>query len=190
MRCFGMRLEKGPRTDTSPNCTENDHAGCRHMFALRGRFIGRQPEANAVLCPCACHAGCPIAGDEYVTTEKWVSLCTCPGAVEAKTWQGDYDLAAAERTTQVKEIVESIEIVGTKSRSDDRSELERSYEEHGITPDLYELEHGGWHLGGSEWSLASCGSPSRGHIRSVDLECDQRFSKGLRGLIGRSRTTL
>jgi hypothetical protein len=86
-----MRLEKGPRIDTSQDCAENDHASCGHKFASRSRLIGKQPEANAVLCQCACHADCRITGDEYVPTEKWISLCTCPGAVEAKPWEVDND---------------------------------------------------------------------------------------------------
>src|SRR6185437_14264003 len=89
MGCFGVPVEKGPRIDTSQYCNENDHANCGHRFASRGRFIGKQPEANAVSCQCACHASCPIASDEYVPTGKWISVCTCPGAVEAKAWQVD-----------------------------------------------------------------------------------------------------
>ena len=90
MRSYGMRLKSGPRIDTSQYCRENDHAICAHRFAQRARFIGKQPEADAVLCQCSCHASCPVAGNEYVPTEKWVSLCTCPGAEEAKArWTPD-----------------------------------------------------------------------------------------------------
>jgi hypothetical protein len=137
---FGMPLDKGPRIDTSQYCIENDHANCGHSFASRGRFIGKQPEANAVLCQCACHSICPIAGDECVPNEVWLSLCTCPGAVDRKEWQAESDSMEAERKMHVKEILASIELEETKSRSDYRSELERAFEEHGITASSYEFD--------------------------------------------------
>ena len=77
--------------------------------------------------------------------EDWLSLCSCPGAVKAKEQQVDSDSAIAERKAHVQEILASIEVEETKSRSDYRSELESAFEEHGITASSYELDmHAGF----------------------------------------------
>jgi hypothetical protein len=135
-----MQFEKGPGIDTSQFCQEDEHVDCGHQYGQRARLFGKQPEANAVLCRCECHVGCPLAADEYVPMAQWIAECTCPGAVEAKAWHVEYDRATEEREAHVKEIRASIEIVGTKSRSDYRSELERAYEARGIEPTPYELD--------------------------------------------------
>jgi len=51
------------------------HDECAHV---RGG-IGAPP-GEYLVCPCACHTPCPLAGTASVDDEAWRRACTCPGA--------------------------------------------------------------------------------------------------------------
>ena len=66
-------------------CLRNQHGDCPHLASLGGGIDPRRlrPEFGAGLCPCTCHASCPVT----ITTRRltvpvktWYASCTCPGA--------------------------------------------------------------------------------------------------------------
>lgn len=71
-------------------CAGSAHQVCGHVsFAIPPR-PGRRRESTIVLCRCSCHRACPLArrkGD--VPGTVWQLRCSCPGAEDARTSQGD-----------------------------------------------------------------------------------------------------
>jgi hypothetical protein len=70
-------------------CLRNQHEDCPHLNGLGGGINRRRlrPEFGAGLCPCTCHASCPvtITGRRVTVPMKtWYDSCTCPGADQAR----------------------------------------------------------------------------------------------------------
>ena len=70
-------------------CLRNQHRDCPHLNGLGGGINRRRlrPEFGAGLCPCTCHASCPvtITGRRVTVPMKtWYDSCTCPGAGQAR----------------------------------------------------------------------------------------------------------
>ena len=81
-------------------CLRNQHRDCPHLNGLGGGINRRRlrPEFGAGLCPCTCHASCPvtITGRRVTVPMKtWYDSCTCPGADQARQ-----DVAYALRSIQ------------------------------------------------------------------------------------------
>jgi hypothetical protein len=73
---------------TSP-CARGTHQDCPHISATGGGFNPRRLrfEHGAELCPCACHAACPVvltAKRFTVSMKTWDTSCTCPGAQQER----------------------------------------------------------------------------------------------------------
>ena len=69
----------------TPACVREVHQDCPHLSGMGGGFNPRRlrPEFGAGLCPCACHASCPViitAKRMTVSMKAWHTSCTCPGA--------------------------------------------------------------------------------------------------------------
>jgi hypothetical protein len=61
----------------SRSCTSGRHADCGHVLSA-ARSPGARPAV--LLCLCACHSPCPLAGRlPIVTREIWQAQCICPG---------------------------------------------------------------------------------------------------------------
>jgi hypothetical protein len=66
-------------------CTLDAHDDCAHFVTTGGGFNLRRLrfEFGAGLCPCTCHASCPVTtrGKRLtVPAAVWRESCTCPGA--------------------------------------------------------------------------------------------------------------
>ena len=73
------------QVEKSRACTLDAHDDCAHFVTEGGGFNPRRLrfEFGAGLCPCRCHASCPvITRDKRLTVppEVWQESCTCPGA--------------------------------------------------------------------------------------------------------------
>jgi hypothetical protein len=73
------------QVDKSRACTLDAHDDCAHFVTMGGGFNPRRLrfEFGAGLCPCTCHASCPVTTREKrltVPAEVWRESCTCPGA--------------------------------------------------------------------------------------------------------------
>jgi hypothetical protein len=73
----------------SRECGAKAHAGCAHFVTVGGGFNPRRLrlEFGAGLCPCSCHAPCPVATEGKrltVSPQVWRESCTCPGADDAR----------------------------------------------------------------------------------------------------------
>ncbi len=78
-------------------CGRGMHAGCPHIFGAGGGLNLRRlrPEFGVGLCPCDCHAPCPLPDREKlagwlvtVPARTWLESCTCPGAAaERAQWE-------------------------------------------------------------------------------------------------------
>lgn len=67
----------GVRTDDHPSqmCKSGRHSSCRHNLSARIRLLpGPGLRASEVLCPCQCHAGCPLISAKPAELS---ALCTC-----------------------------------------------------------------------------------------------------------------
>jgi hypothetical protein len=69
-------------------CAGSEHQVCGHVcFAVPPV---RRRESTIVLCRCSCHRACPLARRKApVPVTIWQMRCSCPGAEEARTSQGD-----------------------------------------------------------------------------------------------------
>jgi hypothetical protein len=73
------------QVDKSRACILDAHEDCAHFATVGGGFNPRRLrfEFGAGLCPCPCHASCPVINREKrltVPPEVWRESCTCPGA--------------------------------------------------------------------------------------------------------------
>lgn len=71
------------------SCTRGAHQDCPHISAAGGGFNPRRFrfESGSELCPCACHASCPVvltAKRFTVSMTTWDTSCTCPGAQQER----------------------------------------------------------------------------------------------------------
>jgi hypothetical protein len=62
------------------------HERCPHRWGFGGgnlwtsdRFV-----RYVTLCPCPCHASCPLAGKDRLPEAEWQAQCECPAAAEEK----------------------------------------------------------------------------------------------------------
>lgn len=67
------------------SCARRGHEHCPHVAGLGGGFNPRRlrPEFGAGLCPCSCHASCPVTIPTKrmtVPMKTWYTSCTCRGA--------------------------------------------------------------------------------------------------------------
>jgi hypothetical protein len=77
------------QADKSPACARDAHSDCAHLFGMGGGFNPRRlrPEFGCGLCPCSCHAPCPVAlSGKRITVplQTWRESCTCPGAEQER----------------------------------------------------------------------------------------------------------
>jgi hypothetical protein len=73
----------------TPQCATGAHAACSHLCGWAGTFNPRRHrfELGAPLCPCDCHASCPVTtSDDRLTvpTRSWLESCTCPGGEQQR----------------------------------------------------------------------------------------------------------
>lgn len=93
------RQSSSKKEDALTLCQLGAHDECPHWsrgssVALFGKDRFR-PMA-VILCPCACHAGCPVAATPEVSQEEYSSRCTCSGAVDIRA-----HLASSTATEEV-----------------------------------------------------------------------------------------
>jgi hypothetical protein len=73
----------------TPSCARSAHHDCPHISGMGGGFNPRRlrPEFGVGLCPCTCHASCPVvltAKRLTVPMKTWDTTCTCPGAQQER----------------------------------------------------------------------------------------------------------
>jgi hypothetical protein len=70
----------------SLDCSSGAHDHCAHRMGAGGGFNPRhlRVEFGTVLCRCPCHASCPLAGQDTVSSHDWDVYCSCPGAQRAR----------------------------------------------------------------------------------------------------------
>jgi hypothetical protein len=70
----------GVHTDEclSQMCRSGQHATCVHTLSSHMRLLpGRGPQHTEGLCPCSCHAGCPLISAKPAEMTELLALCTC-----------------------------------------------------------------------------------------------------------------
>lgn len=124
-------------------CGRGMHADCPHIFGAGGGFNPRRLhlEFGVGLCPCDCHAPCPLPGGERVAgwlitvpAQAWLESCTCPGAAAARArWEasgfGAADLGAgwARHRQRTQSVREAFNAVRAQSAHKSREEIMELY---------------------------------------------------------------
>ena len=121
-------------------CLAENHDGCRHIIAHGGRlWPGAGPRNFLDLCPCHCHADCPVAPGVTSEEEQLYLSCTC------------FDHAPSrERVRQGRDELErtgkALRDATRKIRSDmDRSQIRQALDDElatqGVTAPDFVLDH-------------------------------------------------
>ena len=73
-------------TDSVQSEPECFHDSCMHVVARMEALAAliEASEEELEVCPCDCHASCPLAALETVTEVTLRKSCTCPGSEDAK----------------------------------------------------------------------------------------------------------
>ncbi len=124
-------------------CGRGMHAGCPHIFGAVGGFNLRRlrPEFGVGLCPCDCHAPCPLPGGERVAgwlitvpAQAWLESCTCPGAAaERAHWEAggfgaaDLDAVRARHRQRTESVREAFNAAKAQSARKSREEITELY---------------------------------------------------------------
>jgi hypothetical protein len=124
-------------------CGRGMHADCPHIFGAGGGFNLRRlrPEFGVGLCPCDCHAPCPLPGREKVAgwlitvpARAWLESCTCPGAEAERTqWEAggfgaaDLDAVWARHHQRGQCVREAFNAAKAQSVGKSREEIKKLY---------------------------------------------------------------
>jgi hypothetical protein len=120
-------------------CTLGVHDDCAHFVTTGGGFNLRRLrfEFGAGLCPCTCHASCPVAtGGKRLTVpaEIWRESCTCPGAgqerrrlEEAGVEFPDFGKIREDARSRSRARKEALESARARAAGKDRDEIREIY---------------------------------------------------------------
>jgi hypothetical protein len=86
--------------------------------------------ATMVLCRCACHAACPLAGEPTTAQAVWDERCACPGADRAR----EVFARSAARRRELNRIAGDVDMAGHPDAEEIEIRLRAVFEEHGQAP--------------------------------------------------------
>lgn len=114
------------------SCASGAHEDCAHLSGMGGGFNPRRLrlEAGAGLCPCSCHASCPVAVTSRrltVPVAVWRTSCTCPGAEQERQVVPDFDQIRADSRRRSADRRAAFEATRAQAGAKSRAELRDIY---------------------------------------------------------------